>query len=73
MNIITRGLGLRQSLILRGYGGILRWLKTLISNAFIKVILRRKGHISPLGKKDEHISPLGKERKHIHPTDGREH
>lgn len=62
-HLITRGLGVNQSIILRGFGGILHWLKKLISNAFVKIKMGRKGYIFP---KD-------KERRHIHPTNGRKY
>jgi hypothetical protein len=57
-NIITRGLGLNQSIIVKGFGGIFHWIKTLISNAYILIIrkkipvpgiiegLQRGGHIN---------------------------
>ena len=62
-NFITKGLGENQSIVLRGFGGILHWIKKLISNALIKIKIGRKAH----------IFPLEKERRHIHPTDGRKH
>lgn len=62
-NLITRGLGEDQSLILSGFGGTLYWLKKLISNAFIKIWMGRKAHIFPSGEK----------KGYIHPTDGKRH
>jgi len=35
-NIILRGFGFNQKIITRGYGGLLQWIKKLISNSFIK-------------------------------------
>jgi len=49
MKIITRGFGFDSLIITRGFGGILHWLKTLISNTFIKIpsIRREKVYIIP--------------------------
>lgn len=53
-HLITRGLGIKQSIVARGFGRILSWIKNLISNAFIKKIIpviigpiRRGGYIQP--------------------------
>ena len=35
-HLITRGFGIKQSIVARGFWGILSWIKKLISNAFIK-------------------------------------
>lgn len=57
-NIILRGLGFNQSIVTKGYSGLLHWIKKLISNAFILIIrkkipipgiiegLQRGGHIN---------------------------
>jgi hypothetical protein len=57
-HLITRGFGLNQSIIVRGFGGIFHWFRKLISDAFVLIIrkkiplpgiiegLQRGGHIN---------------------------
>jgi len=52
-HLITRGFGIKQSIVARGFGGLLHWIRKLISNAFIKgkegIIAKfhRGGYIQP--------------------------